>query len=95
MRIWERMRTKLGVMAIAALLMMLCATAALAASYPFTGVVNDDTNMRSTASSYTANIIRRIPEGDIVTVTGATGNFYRIEYDGKTGYVHKGVSAIR
>ncbi len=89
MRIWERMRTKLGVMAIAALLMMLCATAALAASYPFTGVVNDDTNMRSTASSYTANIIRRIPEGDIVTVTGATGNFYRIEYDGKTGYVFK------
>lgn len=89
MRIWERMRTKLGVMVIAALLMMLCATAALAASYPFTGVVNDDTNMRSTASSYTANIIRRIPEGDIVTVTGATGNFYRIEYDGKTGYVFK------
>lgn len=89
MRIWERMRTKLGVMAIAALLMMLCATAALAASYPFTGVVNDDTNMRSTASSYTANIIRRILEGDIVTVTGATGNFYRIEYDGKTGYVFK------
>lgn len=89
MRIWERMKTKLGVMIVLALLLIAAAGVAMAASYPFTGVIKDDTNMRSTASSYASNIIRRIPEGDYVTVTGETGNFYRITYDGKTGYVFK------
>ena len=89
MRIWERMKSKLGMMIVLALLLIAAAGVAMAASYPFTGVVKDDTNMRSTASSYASNIIRRIPEGDYVTVTGETGNFYRITYDGKTGYVFK------
>lgn len=89
MRIWERMRTKIGVAALLAVLLMLCATAALAVSYPFTGVITDDTNMRSTASSAVANVIRRVAEGDVVEVTGSTGNFYRIVHEGKTGYVFK------
>lgn len=87
MGIISRMKTRLGTVVIAALLTLVFAGAALAASYPFTGVVTDDTNMRSTANSYASNVIRRIPEGDYVTVTGESGNFYRIEYDGKTGYV--------
>ncbi len=86
MRIWERMK-KPAIALIAALLMIV--SAAYAASYPFTGVVNADTNMRSAASSYTANVICRIPEGDRVTVTAATGNYYQITYDGKVGYVFK------
>ena len=89
MRIWERMRTKIGVAALLAVLLTLCATTALAVSYPFTGVITDDTNMRSTASSAVANVIRRVAEGDVVEVTGASGNFYRIEHEGKTGYVFK------
>ncbi len=89
MRIWERMKTKRGLLIALTLLLMLAAGAALAASYPFNGVVTDDTNMRSTASSYESNVIRRIPEGDAVTVIGESGNFYRIQYDGKTGYVFK------
>ena len=36
MRIWERMRTKLGVMIVLALLLMVAAGVSLAASYPFT-----------------------------------------------------------
>ena len=87
MGIISRMKTRLGAVVIAALLTLFFAGAALAASYPFTGVITDDTNMRSTANSYASNVIRRIPEGDYVTVTGESGNFYRIEYDGKTGYV--------
>ncbi len=87
MRIWEQMKTRLGAGILAALLLTIASGSALAISYPFTGVVTDDTNMRSAPNSYTANIIRRIPEGDTVMVTGAKGNFYRIEYDGKTGYV--------
>ena len=89
MRIRERMRTKIGVAALLAVLLTLCATTALAVSYPFTGVITDDTNMRSTASSAVANVIRRVAEGDVVEVTGASGNFYRIVHEGKTGYVFK------
>ena len=89
MRIWERMKTKWGVMLLVVTLLVTAAVTAGAASYPFTGVVTDATNMRSSANSYAANVIRRIPEGDEVEVTGETGNFYRIEYDGRTGYVFK------
>lgn len=87
MRIWERTRTKLGALLTVVLLLTMAAGQALAASYPFTGVVTDAANMRSSANSYTSNIICRIPKGDTVNVTGVSGNFYRIEYDGKTGYV--------
>jgi len=89
MRIWERMKTKRSVMVLVTLLVMLATSVAMAVSYPFTGVTNDDTNMRSTANSTVSNVIRRIPEGDEVKVIGESGNFYRIEYDGKTGYVFK------
>ena len=87
MSIWERLKTK--ALALLALVMLLTAVSgeAMAESYPFAGVINDATNMRKTANSYASNIICRIPEGDLVTVTGATGNFYHITYDGKTGYV--------
>ena len=87
MSIWERLKTK--ALALLALVMLLTAVSgeAMAATYPFAGVINDATNMRKTANSYASNIICRIPEGDLVTVTGATGNFYHITYDGKTGYV--------
>lgn len=89
MRIWERRKTMKGLLILAAVLILLTASVAMAASYPFTGVVTDDTNMRSSPNSYTSNVIRRIPEGDEVYVLSASGNFYRIEYDGKTGYVFK------
>ncbi len=89
MRYWERSKGKAGFFALAALLLMLIMSAALAESYPFVGTTNDDTNMRRTPNSSQANVIVRIPEGDTVTVQGASGNFYRIEYDGRTGYVFK------
>ena len=87
MYIWEMMKKK--VLALLALVMLLAAVSgeALAATYPYVGVINDATNMRQTANSSVSNVICRIPKGDLVTVTGATGNFYHITYDGKTGYV--------
>ncbi len=89
MRKWERRKSKAGFMALAALLLMLAVSMALADAYPYVGTTNDDTNMRRTPNSSQANIIARIPEGDTVTVLGASGNFYRVEYDGRTGYVFK------
>ena len=87
MRMMEWMRK--GLALFGALVLLLTATIAFAASYPFNGVVTSDTNMRSTANSYESNVIRRIPEGDSVYVLSESGNFYRIQYDGKTGYVFK------
>ena len=87
MRFWERIKTKGIVLFLVTLLLM--AGVAMAATYPFTGVTNDDTNMRSSPNSYTSNVIRRIPEGEKVTVLSESGNFYRIEVDGQTGYVFK------
>ena len=90
MRLLERMKGhggKLALLVLAALVLLACT--ALAESYPFAGTVNADTNMRSTPKSNVSNVIARVLEGDQVTVTGASGNFYRIEYDGKTGYVFK------
>ncbi len=87
MRIWERMKAKWFAAVLAVLLVM--TTAAAAASYPFTGVTTDDTNMRSTPNSSVSNVIVRISEGEAVEVVGATGNFYRVTYNGRTGYVFK------
>ena len=89
MRIWQRMKTSGLAMLLAALLLVMTAVTASAASYPFTGVTTGATNMRSTANSSASNVIRRIPEGDIVEVIGATGNFYHIKYDGRSGYIFK------
>ena len=90
MRLWERMKGHRGAAALLALLLVaVLACTALAESYPFAGTVNAATNMRRTPNSNQSNVIVKIPEGDAVTVLGASGNFYRIEYDGKTGYVFK------
>ena len=90
MRLWERMKGRTGMlMLLAALLVVVLACTALAESYPFGGTINAETNMRRTPKSNESNVITRIPEGEGVTVIGASGNFYRIEYDGKTGYVFK------
>ena len=50
MRMMEWMRK--GLALFGALVLLLTATIAFAASYPFNGVVTSDTNMRSTANSY-------------------------------------------
>ncbi len=87
MRYLERMGRKAAWLAVLTALLVLAAGVALAGAYPFTGITNDATNMRRTPNSSQANVIVRIPEGDAVTVLGTAGNFFKIEYDGRTGYV--------
>ena len=61
---------------------------ALAAKYPYDTISMDDVNMRSRANT-TSTILKKIQKGDTVTILGVTGSFYRVEYDGKTGYAMK------
>lgn len=58
-------------------------------SYPYSASVNADTNLRRSPSSAESNIIARIPKGTILTVTGASGNFLCVTYDGQVGYIFK------
>ena len=68
-------------------LMMICMSA-LAASYPYTTTTNANVNMRRSASSSSV-VLERIPNGASVQVTGASGNYYKVSYNGRTGYVVK------
>ena len=69
-------------------LMLPVFTPALAASYPYEKISMDDVNLRSRANT-TSTVLKKIQAGDTVTILGATGDFYRVEFDGKTGYAMK------
>lgn len=58
---------------------------ALAAAYPYDSVSMDDVNLRKRASS-SAVVLHKIKAGDPIRVLGKTGEWYKIEYQGKTGY---------
>ena len=77
-----------GVCMLVLLLLLVCAVASAALSYPFFTVTNDSVNMRKTAS-LSSVVLEPLKAGTQVEVTGATGNFYSVKYDGRTGYIMK------
>ena len=58
---------------------------ALAAAYPYDTVSLDDVNLRKRASSNSV-VLAKISAGDPIRVLGKTGDWYKIEYQGETGY---------
>jgi uncharacterized protein YgiM (DUF1202 family) len=51
-------------------------------------------NMRKTRSTTADNVIAVIPEGAKVTVRASySGNWYKVTYNGKTGYIKGGYFA--
>ncbi|MBR6571818.1 MAG: peptidoglycan-binding protein [Clostridia bacterium] len=83
-KLWVRL---LAAVCVLALILPTISTA-FAASYPYETISMDDVNMRSRAST-SSLVIKKIKAGDIVTVLGSSGNFYRVKFDGKTGYAMK------
>lgn len=81
--------TRLLALALAAALFLPVIGSALAAAYPYETTSMDDVNMRSRANT-TSIILKRIKAGDTVRILGVTGSFYKVEFDGKTGYAMKG-----
>ncbi|MDD3334719.1 MAG: peptidoglycan-binding protein [Eubacteriales bacterium] len=73
---------------LAVLLVMPAWITAFAATYPYDTVSMDSVNMRRYANT-TSTILKRINEGDTVTVLSAKGSYYEIKFDGKTGYAQK------
>lgn len=83
-KLWSRL---LAVVCAFALIVPLFTTA-LAASYPYDTVSMDSVNMRSRANT-TSTVLKKIKAGDTVTILGVTGSYYRVKFDGKTGYAKK------
>ncbi len=75
--------------AAAAAVLLMSGAAALAESYPYGTTTTAKVNLRKSASSSSVVLVR-VPKGDEVTVMGKSGNYYRVEYNGVTGYILKG-----
>lgn len=81
--------TKLGwLLGLTLALTLMCATALAALSYPFMTTTSDKVNMRRSASS-TSVVLERLDKGAAITVLGASGNYYKVTYNNRTGYVMK------
>ncbi len=71
--------------------LLICAlllTQALAVTYPTQGKVTYSAILRRGASD-SADPLANLPVGDALYITGETGSYYIVEYDGVTGYVRK------
>ncbi len=65
-----------------------CLPAGLAATYPYTSYTNDKVNMRRSASG-SSIVLERLEKGQEVTVLGESGNYYKVSFNSRTGYIIK------
>ena len=77
-----------AIILLLAIMATVCAVAFAAQSYPFFTVTTDSVKMRKNAST-SAVVVKNLEAGTLVEVTGASGNFYAVTVDGKSGYVMK------
>lgn len=73
---------------LSVLVLLSCFPAAVAAQYPCAGFTTAELNMRKRASTSSA-LVTVIPAGDAVYITGESGLFYIVEYEGRQGFVMK------
>ena len=83
-KLWARLLAAVCVLA----LILPTVSTAFAASYPYDVISMDDVNMRSRANT-SSLVLKKIKAGDTVSILGSSGDFYRVKYDGKTGYAMK------
>ena len=80
------MKSLLAALLICTLLISLALPAL--AEHPFQGLISKSTPLRKSASSK-ADKLLTLPAGDSVFITGESGSYYIVEYDGVSGYVSK------
>ena len=83
MSVWKKIRRGL---VLAAALTLVCGLTLAALSYPFITTTTDSVRLRRSASKNAA-ILENIPSGAQIEVLEKTGSFYRVKYNGQTGYV--------
>ena len=74
-------------MLLAIVLLISMMPEALAASY--TGTINEDKVFFRMKPNTSSDYYTLLKKGTKVTVTGTSGNFYAVSYDGNKGYVMK------
>ena len=85
------MRTFFLRRAAALLLALVCCLSvlpAVAEIYPLSGYVTTNLNLRQQPSA-SAKVVLTIPSGDMALITGESGNYYIVTYEGKQGYALK------
>ena len=87
----NRMKRSFAFLLTMAMLLSLCLGAA-GAQYPCVGFAARELTVTRSASA-TGETLYTVPAGDAVYVTGDSGDYYIIEYDGQPGYAAK--SAVR
>ncbi len=70
------------------LVLSACIPLAQAAGYPYADTTNDKVNMRRSPSSGSI-VLERLEKGVTVTVLGESGNYYKVSYNNRTGYIVK------
>ncbi|MDD6040158.1 MAG: peptidoglycan-binding protein [Clostridia bacterium] len=83
-KLWARLLAAVCVLA----LVLPTISSAFAASYPYDVISMEDVNMRSRANT-TSMVLKKIKAGDTVSILGVSDDFYRVRFDGKTGYAMK------
>lgn len=71
-----------------ALLCFLTAFPAWGETYPFVAFTTDSLRLRQQPSEY-GTLLKTIPAGDAIVVTGESGNYYIAIYEGTQGYASK------
>lgn len=87
----NRMKRSFAFLLTMAMLLSLCLGAA-GAQYPCVGFAARELTVTRSASA-TGETLYTVPAGDAVYITGDSGDYYIIEYDGQPGYAAK--SAVR
>ncbi len=70
------------------LFLRVCMPLAFAANYPYTSSTNDKVNMRRSAHSNSI-VLERLEQGTLVTVLSESGDYYKVSYNNRTGYIIK------
>ena len=70
---------------LAVMLLFSTVSLAFAAFEAYQTISMDGVNLRKKASS-SSTILKRIKQGDVVTVTGKSGKYYQLQFDGAEGY---------
>ena len=61
----------------------------IANSFPFNGLIYADALVMRSEASNSSSKVTEIVYGSRVNVTGESGKFYKVTYDGKAGYILK------
>ena len=85
------MRTVFLRRAAALLLALICCLSvlpAMAETFPLSGYATTNLNVRQQPSA-SATVLVTIPSGDMALITGESGNYYVVTYEGRQGYALK------